>query len=71
MNRTFLRLKHKKILKVSMSTIQEVMKKKIETGDIKNVKMSGRPTKLTKSDCKYQKITHLRNRTKSSCYILA
>ena len=55
-----------KISKVSKCTVQEVIKKKIETGDIKDKKKSQRLTKLTKSDCKYLKITSLRNRTKSS-----
>ena len=50
---------------VSRCTVQEVIKKKKETEDIKDRKKSRRPTKLTKSDCKYLKITSLRNRTKS------
>ena len=35
-----------KILKVCRCTVQEVIKKKIETGDIKDRKKSGRPIKL-------------------------
>ena len=53
------------ILKVSWCIEQEIIKKKIKTGDIKERKKSGRSTKLTKSDCKYLKITSLRNRNKS------
>ena len=38
-----------KILKVSKCTVQKVIfKKKIETGNIKNRKKSGKSTKLTK-----------------------
>ena len=55
-----------KILKVSKCTVQEVIKKNIETGDIKDRKKRGRPTKLTKRDFKYLKITSLTNRTESS-----
>ena len=51
------------MLKVSRCTVQEVIKKKIEAGDIKDGKKSGRPTKLTKSNLN---ITSIRNRTKSS-----
>ena len=52
-------------MKVSRCTVQEVIRKKIETENIKDRKKSGRTTKLTKSDYKYLKITSLRNRTKS------
>ena len=52
-------------MKVSRCTVQEVIKEKIETVNIKDRKKSRRPTKLTKRDCKYLKITSLRNRTKS------
>ena len=38
--RAFLRPKYKKILKVSWCTVQKVIKKKFETGDIKNRKKS-------------------------------
>ena len=53
-----------KILKVSRGTVEELITKKIETGDIKNRKKTGRPTKLTKSNCKSLKIKSLINRTK-------
>ena len=44
--RALLRLKYQKY---SRCTVQEVIKKKIENGEIKNRKKRGKPTKLTKS----------------------
>ena len=55
-----------KILKVSRGTVQEVIKRKIESGNIKDGKKGGNPTKLTKNDYKYLKMASLRNRIKSS-----
>ena len=52
-------------MKVSRCTVQ-VIKEKIEPGDIKDRKKSARPTKLSKNDCRYLKITSLRNKTKTS-----
>ena len=52
-------------MKVFRCTVQEIIKKKIETWDIENKKKSGRSTKSSKSNGKYLKKTSLRNKTKS------
>lgn len=50
---------------VSRCASQEIIKKKPETGEIEKIRC-GRPSKLSKTDARYLKLSSLRDKRKSS-----
>ena len=53
-------------LGISRCGIQQILKKHKETGKVSDKPRSGRPSKLSKTDTKYLKLSSLRDRRKSS-----